>query len=64
MEYVHFVNKPNLPFGIICESFSHSLCLQMSAAAFAKGLLDLEGQLTPILVCVFPLKKRIDPFFW
>lgn len=23
---------------------------QMSAAAFAKGLLDLEGQLTPILV--------------
>jgi len=24
----------------------------MSAAAFAKGLLDLEGQLTPILVCV------------
>lgn len=24
--------------------------LQMSAAAFAKGLLDLEGQLTPILV--------------
>lgn len=25
--------------------------LQMSAAAFAKGLLDLEGQLTPILVC-------------
>jgi len=22
----------------------------MSAAAFAKGLLDLEGQLTPILV--------------
>lgn len=25
----------------------------MSAAAFAKGLLDLEGQLTPILVCHF-----------
>lgn len=25
----------------------------MSAAAFAKGLLDLEGQLTPILVCSF-----------
>lgn len=25
----------------------------MSAAAFAKGLLDLEGQLTPILVCPF-----------
>jgi len=25
----------------------------MSAAAFAKGLLDLEGQLTPILVCLF-----------
>jgi len=24
--------------------------VQMSAAAFAKGLLDLEGQLTPILV--------------
>jgi hypothetical protein len=23
----------------------------MSAAAFAKGLLDLEGELTPILVC-------------
>lgn len=27
----------------------------MSAAAFAKGLLDLEGQLTPILVCNVPL---------
>lgn len=27
--------------------------LQMSAAAFAKGLLDLEGQLTPILVSYF-----------
>jgi inositol hexakisphosphate/diphosphoinositol-pentakisphosphate kinase len=27
--------------------------VQMSAAAFAKGLLDLEGQLTPILVCPF-----------
>jgi hypothetical protein len=53
MEYGHFVNNSN-----------HSLCLQMSAAAFAKGLLDLEGQLTPILVCVFPLKKIIDPFFW
>ncbi|PQQ06741.1 inositol hexakisphosphate and diphosphoinositol-pentakisphosphate kinase 2 isoform X1 [Prunus yedoensis var. nudiflora] len=26
------------------------ICIQMSAAAFAKGLLDLEGQLTPILV--------------
>lgn len=24
--------------------------LQMSAAAFAKGLLDLEGELTPIMV--------------
>ncbi|KAB2617587.1 hypothetical protein D8674_013456 [Pyrus ussuriensis x Pyrus communis] len=28
----------------------YNICLQMSAAAFAKGLLDLEGQLTPILV--------------
>ncbi|KVH92735.1 ATP-grasp fold, partial [Cynara cardunculus var. scolymus] len=27
-----------------------TICIQMSAAAFAKGLLDLEGQLTPILV--------------
>lgn len=27
----------------------------MSAAAFAKGLLDLEGQLTPILVCSLDL---------
>jgi hypothetical protein len=25
----------------------------MSAAAFAKGLLDLEGELTPILVCSY-----------
>ncbi|KAK3004314.1 hypothetical protein RJ639_018865, partial [Escallonia herrerae] len=30
--------------------------VQMSAAAFAKGLLDLEGQLTPILVDSFPSK--------
>lgn len=36
----------------------------MSAAGFAKGLLDLEGQLTPILVCVFPLKKIVDLFFF
>ena len=29
----------------------------MSAAAFAKGLLDLEGQLTPILVFTFILLR-------
>ncbi|KAG0464972.1 hypothetical protein HPP92_019136 [Vanilla planifolia] len=29
---------------------SGTICIPMSAAAFAKGLLDLEGQLTPILV--------------
>jgi hypothetical protein len=32
--------------------------LQMSAAAFAKGLLDLEGELTPIMVT----KKKTLPF--
>jgi hypothetical protein len=32
--------------------------LQMSAAAFAKGLLDLEGELTPIMVT----KKKTPPF--
>ncbi|WZZ51602.1 hypothetical protein YC2023_051709 [Brassica napus] len=32
----------------ICIQFAY--VDQMSAAAFAKGLLDLEGQLTPILV--------------
>lgn len=39
-------------FGIVNELY-HLLIIfqQMSAAAFAKGLLDLEGQLTPILVC-------------
>lgn len=32
----------------------------MSAAAFAKGLLDLEGQLTPILVCFSFMNKIFD----
>ena len=36
---------------------------QMSAAAFAKGLLDLEGQLTPILVCGLSPKKNIWSVF-
>ena len=36
---------------------------QMSAAAFAKGLLDLEGQLTPILVYDLPINIMIFFFF-
>jgi len=36
---------------------------QMSAAAFAKGLLDLEGQLTPILVCGLSPEKNIWSVF-
>lgn len=36
---------------IECLYHHYSCFWQMSAAAFAKGLLDLEGQLTPILVC-------------
>jgi len=36
---------------------------QMSAAAFAKGLLDLEGQLTPILVCVLSAGENILSVF-
>ena len=32
---------------------------QMSAAAFAKGLLDLEGPLTPILVVTHGLHYRL-----
>jgi hypothetical protein len=34
----------------------------MSAAAFAKGLLDLEGQLTPILVCSLFLKRVLTAY--
>lgn len=34
----------------------------MSAAAFAKGLLDLEGQLTPILVSSSNLSKKACTF--
>ncbi|CAF2233372.1 unnamed protein product [Brassica napus] len=32
--------------------------VQMSAAAFAKGLLDLEGQLTPILLLFISLVSK------
>ncbi|KAG5112215.1 hypothetical protein JHK82_035484 [Glycine max] len=35
---------------VVCSHFFMTHIKQMSAAAFAKGLLDLEGQLTPILV--------------
>ncbi|GLT74090.1 hypothetical protein SLA2020_459110 [Shorea laevis] len=34
--------------------------VQMSAAAFAKGLLDLEGQLTPILVSLVSKDSMLD----
>lgn len=42
----------------------NSFFQQMSAAAFAKGLLDLEGQLTPILVCVLFLKFSACSLGW
>lgn len=33
--------------------------VQMTAAAFAKGFLDLEGELTPILVSLVQKNKYI-----
>jgi len=45
-------------FGIIYNlHYLLGIHWQMSAAAFAKGLLDLEGELTPILVCSLFLER-------
>ena len=40
---------------VLLTTLSPLWVCQMSAAAFTKGLLDLEGPLTPILVCHPPL---------